>query len=58
MIISARISTADDWLELNSGLYRLHADSFADSSTSWRRDEVTNPFVEGSWTVNALRDNV
>lgn len=58
MIVSARISTPDDWLELNTGLYRLQADSFADSSTTWRRNSVTNPFVEGTWTVNALRENV
>jgi hypothetical protein len=58
MILSCRVSTVDDWLELNEGCYRLHPDSFADSTTSWRRSEVENPFVEGKWTVNALRDNV
>jgi len=58
MIISCRISTPADWLELNSGPYRLEASSFADEQTTWRRDDIDNPFVEGSWTVNALRENV
>lgn len=56
--LQARVSTPTDWLYLNSGVYRLHADSFAESAETWRKDEVDNPFVEGSWTVNALRENV
>ena len=56
--LGVRVSTAVDWLELNTGLYRVHGESFAESAETWRKDEVSNPFVEGSWTVNALRENV
>lgn len=58
MIISCRISTAADWLELNSGPFRLEGESFAEEATTWRKDDIDNPFVEGTWTVNALRENV
>lgn len=58
MDLECRVSTAGDWLHLNEGIYRLTADSFEDEATTWRRTDVSNPFVEGSWTVNALRENV
>lgn len=58
MDLEVRATTAGDWLYLNEGIFRVAADSFAEEATSWRRTDVTNPFVEGTWTVNALRENV
>jgi hypothetical protein len=47
------------WLDVNDGTnYKIGKGSFEESSTTFRRDEVTNPFVEGKFTVNALRENV
>jgi hypothetical protein len=45
-------------LNLNSGVYRLAGDSFASESVSHRKTEVVNPYVEGSFVVNALRENI
>lgn len=56
--VTARVSTTVDWLDLNAGIYRLHPDSFADQAIGYRRDDVSNPFVRGTWTVNALEENV
>lgn len=56
--ISCRMTTPNGWLELNNGLYRLSAEAFGESETTWRRIEADNPFVEGTWTVSAVRENV
>jgi hypothetical protein len=56
---AARISTPYGWLYLGSGTqYRLGAESFADRQTSFRRSEVSSPYVEGTFVINALRENV
>lgn len=47
------------WLDVNDGTYyKVAGNSFADAAVQFRRDEVTNSFLEGKFTVNALRDNV
>lgn len=56
--IKCRITTPGGWLDLMSGPYKLSADAFVDEAVTWRRQEVQNPFVEGSWLVNAVRENV
>lgn len=56
---AARISTPYGWLYLGQGTqFRIAAGSFEDRQVSFRRSEVTNPFVEGTFVVNALRENV
>ena len=56
--ISCRLTTPNGWLEVNGGKYRLSADAFNSSATTWRRREASNPFVEGTWTVSAVRENI
>lgn len=47
------------WLDISDGtVYRVNKGTFENSAITFRRDEVTNAFVEGKFTVNALRDNV
>lgn len=47
------------WLDVNNGTsYKVSKGSFEESTTTFRREEVTSPFVEGKFTVNALRENV
>jgi hypothetical protein len=47
------------WLDINNGTsYKIGKGSFEESSTTFRRDEISSPFVEGKFTVNALRENV
>jgi hypothetical protein len=36
----------------------LGAESFGDRQTSFRRSEVSSPYVEGTFVINALRENV
>lgn len=47
------------WLNVSDGtVYRVNKGTFENSAVTFRRDEVTNAFVEGKFTVNALRDNI
>jgi len=55
--VACRVTTQSGWLDINSGVYTLGRDSFASEGTTWRRQEAANPFVEGSWTVAAVREN-
>ena len=56
--IKCRMTTEGGWLDLMSGPYRLSAEAFVEESLTWRRAEVSNPFVDGSWLVSAVKDNV
>lgn len=59
IIVAARISTPYGWLYLGTGTqYRIAAGSFEDQRTTFRRSEVTSPYVEGTYVINALRENV
>ena len=47
------------FIELNDRVsYRIEAGSFAQQATSKKRQEATSPFLEGTYIVNALRENV
>jgi hypothetical protein len=47
------------WIELNDGaVFRLADGSFDGQATQWRRTEVSNPFIEGTFITNALRENI
>ncbi len=47
------------WIDLNDGeTYKIAKGSFENSAVQFRRDEVENPFLEGKYTINALRENV
>lgn len=56
--VACRITTPGGWLDLMDGPYRLSADAFVEQQITWRRNDVTNPFVDGAWTVMALKENV
>lgn len=59
VLAAARISSPYGWLYLGQGTqYRIGAASFAEQSVTFRRSEVTSPYVEGTFVVNALRENV
>lgn len=58
MDIDFLVSTSAGILSLNNDPYRLAGESFATESVTHRRTEVTNPHVEGTYIVNALRDNI
>jgi hypothetical protein len=54
------INTRLGWLELEDAAngYELHKDSIAGAQTTWRKQEVDSPWVEGSFTTRAVRGNV
>lgn len=52
------VSTPVGPLSLNTGPYELTGDSFATVSVTHRRQEATNAFIEGTYTVNSLRENI
>lgn len=58
MIIKCRMTTDSGWLDLMSDPYKLSSESFVDESMTWRKQEVSNPFVDGTWVVNATKDNL
>ncbi len=37
--------------------YELEGSSLDEVATSWRRNEVSNPWVEGTYTISAVREN-
>ena len=52
------MTTPGGWLDLMADPYRLAADAFADEMLTWRKQEVANPFVDGTWVVNATKENI
>ena len=58
MDITVTIATNSGPLSLNEAPYRLAAGTFETVAVTHRRAEVTNPFLEGSYVVNAPRENV
>ena len=46
------------WLDINDGLSFRIAKGLDEAAVSFRREEVTNPFLEGAYVVNALRENM
>lgn len=57
--ITCKIASPTGWLDLNDGRrYQLEKSSFGESSTTWRKREVTSDYVEGTYVVNAVRENV
>lgn len=57
--VAARISTPYGWLYVGQGTqYRVAAGSFENQQTTFRRSEVQSPYVEGTFVINALRENV
>ena len=58
--LSVRVSMPNGgWCELNDHVVFTVADgSFDGEAVSWRRAEDTNPFLEGTYLINALRNNV
>lgn len=58
MDVDFLVSTKSGIVSLNSDPYRLAGESFSQEQVTHRRTEVTNPHVEGTYVVNALRDNV
>lgn len=58
--ISVKIQTPTGWLDLedpDSG-YEVHAESLGERSVTYRKTEASSPWVEGTFPISAVRDNV
>jgi hypothetical protein len=42
----------------NADAYELHIDTKSEIAVSWRKQEASNEWVEGSFTTSAVRENV
>lgn len=57
--MSVKIETATGWLDLADGaLFDLEATTFDSQSVTWRKQEATSPWVEGSFVTSAVREDV
>lgn len=57
--LAVKISSPTGWYDLEDGLhYAIHGDSFASFQQTWRKTEINSPWIEGSYPVNAVRENV
>lgn len=57
--VRCQISTPTGMLNVNDGKrYRLEDSTMSESSVTWRRKEVQSPFIEGTFLVDAVRENV
>ena len=45
-------------LDLNAAPYSLEASTRSELAMTWRKEEVTSPFIEGAYQVSAVRENV
>lgn len=56
---TVKIEGVSGWFDLEDGVsYAVHSDSFATWSQTWRKKEVNNEWVEGTFPVSAVRENV
>lgn len=53
------IETSTGWVDLSDGVrFDIEASSFGDSTVSWRKQETSNTWVEGSYVSSAVREDV
>jgi len=58
MIYKCRVTTPGGWLDLMTAPYKLSAEAFVEETLTWRKQEANNPFVDGTWIVNATKENI
>lgn len=58
--VSAQIETASGWLVLEDAVngYELHKESFNNRAVTWRKQDVSSDWLEGTYTNHAVRGNV
>jgi hypothetical protein len=56
--VTVLVSTPTGPLSLNEWPYELAGDTFNTVSVTHRKQEAVNPFIEGTYTINSLRENI
>jgi hypothetical protein len=54
------IKAPSGWLSLENpaGGYEAHKDARGEQATAWRRQEISSSYVEGTYTNEAVKENV
>jgi hypothetical protein len=56
---SVKIQGPTGWFDLEDGdHYAIHGESFSSYAQTWRKREVNTEWIEGSFPVSAVRENV
>lgn len=58
LVVTCVLSAAAGPLDLEAGAYELEKGSFEEISVSWRKSEVENRWVEGTYLTSAVRAQV
>ena len=59
LIVRASVSSPTGWIDLNDHeRYELEATSRNNRSVKFRRQEVTSPYLPGTWLINAVPDMI
>lgn len=58
MIVDLTVTTATGLISLNTTPYRLSGETFGSASVTHRRTELKSPYLEGTYVVNSLRENI
>lgn len=57
-VVTCTLTVGGVTLDLNAGAYQLEAGTRNEMGMTWRKEEVNNPFIEGSYLISAVRENV
>lgn len=60
LTFSVAISTVSGPLELQNpaGGYEVHAETFSEGAVTFRKQQIESPYVEGSFPILAVRENI
>lgn len=60
LALSVRIHALAGWVELEDAVngYEIHKDTRSQQAVTWRKQEINSPYVEGTFTNEAVRENV
>ncbi len=59
LTVRVLIQTISGWVDLNDlDAYEIAGDSFADRGQTFRRTEVANPFVDGTFVTHTSKENI
>lgn len=57
--MSVKIQSRTGWFDLEDGVnYAIHGDSFGSLQQTYRNQTVNNQWVEGTYTVSSVKENV
>jgi hypothetical protein len=59
LLVRARVSSPAGWININDHInYELSGETRGSRQVGHRKQEVTSPYINGSFVVNAVSDNI